>query len=321
MGYFLAKKRRFGAWAFLALILAFAIWHFSFKKPETLFGLPGNEKAVALAINGIDYGKIKTKTDTVGDFLAEQKIVLGEKDQVWPPEESKIYSGTILDISKARKVSISDKDQKIEGYVLGATVQDALQENNFSFGEDDLIAPELSAVAPEGTKIKITRVEIKEEKETKSVEFKKVIKEDDDLSWRVKKVSQAGKLGKKELTFKAVYHNGKLISRKLVGEQIIEAPTDEISVQGTFVKLGKAHTGLGTWYAFKGGMFAANPWLPIGSYAKVTNLDNGKTVIVQINDRGPFGPNRIIDLDKVAFAKIASLGAGVINVKMEEITN
>ena len=68
-------------------------------------------------------------------------------------------------------------------------------------------------------------------------------------------------------------------------------------------------------------MSAANPWLPLGSYVKVTNLDNGKSVIVRINDRGPFGNGRIIDLDKVAFAKIASLGQGTARVKMEEILN
>jgi rare lipoprotein A len=53
----------------------------------------------------------------------------------------------------------------------------------------------------------------------------------------------------------------------------------------------------------------------------VTNQSNGKSVIVKINDRGPFGKNRIIDLDKVAFAKIASIGAGIIDVKVEEVTN
>jgi rare lipoprotein A len=47
----------------------------------------------------------------------------------------------------------------------------------------------------------------------------------------------------------------------------------------------------------------------------VTNVANGKTVIVEINDYGPHGKDRIIDLDKVAFSKIASLGAGVISSK------
>jgi rare lipoprotein A len=51
----------------------------------------------------------------------------------------------------------------------------------------------------------------------------------------------------------------------------------------------------------------------------VTNTANGKSVIVRINDRGPFGGGRIIDLDKVAFAKIADIGTGVVQVVMEEI--
>lgn len=305
----------------MALFLASCVWFLVFKKPESKFGLAGTEKAISLSINGIDYGKIKTASGTVGDFLAEQKIVLGEKDSVWPPKESKIYSGNIISLDRARKVSFLDRGQKIEGYVLGATVEAAIEENNIPVGEDDIVSPSLQEMAHHEEKIEIIRVEIKEEKEIKKIEFKKVVKEDDSLSWRVKKVSQEGKSGKKELTYRAVYHNGKLISRKLVGEEVIEEPVEEISVQGTFVKLGKSHTGLGTWYAWKGGLFAANPWLPMGSYVKVTNMDNGKSVIVQINDRGPFGPNRIIDLDKVAFAKIASLGAGVINVKMEEVAN
>jgi uncharacterized protein YabE (DUF348 family) len=291
------------------------------KTPVSLFGAEGAEKEVAININGLNYGTVRTKTNSAKDLLAEQKIVLGEKDVVIPSMDSQIYSGSKIAVLRARKVFISDKDQKTDGYVLGLTVRDALEENDISIGEDDLVSPDLSASAHEGEKIKITRVEIKEEKEIKKIEFKKIVEEDDELSWRTKKISQTGKDGKKELTFKAVYHNHKQISRKLLKEEIIEEPVPEISVQGTYVKLGKSHTGLGTWYAWKGGLFAANPWLPMGSYVKVTNLENGKTVIVQINDRGPFGPNRIIDLDKVAFAKIASLGAGVINVKMEEIKN
>jgi len=49
----------------------------------------------------------------------------------------------------------------------------------------------------------------------------------------------------------------------------------------------------------------------------VRNLDNGKTVTVVINDRGPYGvPGRIIDLCKPAFAAIAPLGQGVANVEI-----
>jgi rare lipoprotein A len=78
---------------------------------------------------------------------------------------------------------------------------------------------------------------------------------------------------------------------------------------------------MGTWYSYTGKRAAASLSLPLGSYARVTNPANGKSVIVVINDRGPYGKGRIIDLDKVAFEEIASLGAGVIDVKVEPVLN
>jgi rare lipoprotein A len=64
-------------------------------------------------------------------------------------------------------------------------------------------------------------------------------------------------------------------------------------------------------------MTAAHKTLPIPSYAQVTNLENGRKVIVRINDRGPFHPNRIIDLSYVAAKKlgIASRGTGLVEVR------
>ena len=55
----------------------------------------------------------------------------------------------------------------------------------------------------------------------------------------------------------------------------------------------------------------------IGTVVTVTNLDNGKTVTVVINDRGPYGvPGRIIDLCDAAFSQIAPLSQGVANVSI-----
>ena len=170
-------------------------------------------------------------------------------------------------------------------------------------------------------KIAVTHVLIKEEIKNVDIAFKTISSEDDKLGWRVKKVTQKGKAGRKEVKYKVVYNDGKEISRKILESSVTSDPTDEIVTQGTFVKIGKTHAGVASWYAFRGGLFAANPWLPMGSYVRVINQDNGKSVIVKINDRGPFGNGRIIDLDKVAFTQIASVGAGVANIKMEVIIN
>jgi rare lipoprotein A len=61
---------------------------------------------------------------------------------------------------------------------------------------------------------------------------------------------------------------------------------------------------------------AAHKTLPFGTKAKVTNLSNGKTVKVRINDRGPFVAGRIIDLSKKAARKLNMVDAGVSNVKI-----
>ena len=64
---------------------------------------------------------------------------------------------------------------------------------------------------------------------------------------------------------------------------------------------------------------AAHMKLPFGTKVKVTNTNNSKSVIVKINDRGPFVKNRIIDLSRSAFIRIANLDAGVIDVTIEVI--
>jgi len=66
-------------------------------------------------------------------------------------------------------------------------------------------------------------------------------------------------------------------------------------------------------------MTAAHKELPFGTIVKVTNLENDATVTVRINDRGPFTPGLEIDLSQAAFASIANLSCGVLNVKLEII--
>lgn len=64
---------------------------------------------------------------------------------------------------------------------------------------------------------------------------------------------------------------------------------------------------------------AAHKTLPLGSKVIVKNLNNGKSVTVKINDRGPFVKGRIIDLTQVAFSRIASLNKGVAKVEISVV--
>lgn len=111
-----------------------------------------------------------------------------------------------------------------------------------------------------------------------------------------------------------------------------------------YVALGKTYTpmviagnfrerGIASWYGkkFHGrrtscgevydmyGMTAAHPTLPIPSYARVTHVASGKSVVVRINDRGPFLHERVMDLSYTAAHKLGILGNGSAEVEIESI--
>ena len=97
---------------------------------------------------------------------------------------------------------------------------------------------------------------------------------------------------------------------------------------------GYDERGVASWYGptFHGGntssgelydmygMTAAHKTLPLPSYARVTNLHNGRSVVVRINDRGPFVANRIIDLSYTAAAKLDMLRDGTAMVEVRVLT-
>jgi rare lipoprotein A len=91
--------------------------------------------------------------------------------------------------------------------------------------------------------------------------------------------------------------------------------------------------GMASWYGrqFQGNrtasgerydmfaMTAAHPTLPIPSYARITHLRDGRSVVVRINDRGPFLRDRIVDLSYAADAQLGLAGAGSGEVEIERI--
>jgi rare lipoprotein A len=66
-------------------------------------------------------------------------------------------------------------------------------------------------------------------------------------------------------------------------------------------------------------MTAAHKTLPFGTEVIVKNINNGKSIKVRINDRGPFVKGRIIDLTRAAFSQIANLDKGVVKVEIRVV--
>ena len=97
----------------------------------------------------------------------------------------------------------------------------------------------------------------------------------------------------------------------------------------------QVETGLASWYGRRfhgkltasGEIFnqekftAAHRTFPWGSRVKVTNLANGKSVEVRINDRGPFGQGRIIDVSRAAARVLGMVGSGITTVRVEWLSD
>jgi rare lipoprotein A len=111
---------------------------------------------------------------------------------------------------------------------------------------------------------------------------------------------------------------------KVLGKRYVVLATED----------GYLERGVASWYGptFHGentsngekynmyGMTAAHKTLPLPCYARVTNLKNGRSIVVRINDRGPFVANRLIDLSYTAASKLDMLKEGTTLVEVRALT-
>jgi rare lipoprotein A len=97
---------------------------------------------------------------------------------------------------------------------------------------------------------------------------------------------------------------------------------------------GHVEQGVASWYGpdFHGGrtatgetydmnaMTGAHPTLPLPAWVRVTNLENGRSVVVRLNDRGPFSKNRIIDLSRAAAEQLDMIRTGTAKVEVRSLS-
>ncbi len=125
--------------------------------------------------------------------------------------------------------------------------------------------------------------------------------------------------------------------RRLIGNSapvnsVVGAPPKPVTPVAVLV-VSQVFSGMASWYGpgFHGGvtangerfdqytLTAAHPSLPFGTPVRVTNTDNGRSVIVRINDRGPYVGGRVIDLSQGAAQVIGLVSSGVAPVRLEVI--
>lgn len=129
------------------------------------------------------------------------------------------------------------------------------------------------------------------------------------------------------------------LNSSLLANNTVQATNDEDVLERLTAvasnSVGKfTQTGLASWYGRKfhgrktasgdtfdmNGLTAAHRSLPLNCYVKVTNSTNGKSVVVKVNDRGPFHGNRVMDLSYGAAKQLGITSKGVGNVSIERVS-
>jgi rare lipoprotein A len=94
-------------------------------------------------------------------------------------------------------------------------------------------------------------------------------------------------------------------------------PVPEVGIASYYAKaLHGRRTASGERYDMQA-LTAAHPTLPFGSRVRVTNLDNGRSVVVRINDRGPYVEKRVIDLSYAAARELQFISDGTTKVRLD----
>lgn len=169
---------------------------------------------------------------TVADAIAEAGVKLGENDSCNYGLDEPLFNNMPLRVLRMAGITVA-ADGKIKEYQVAAlTVEDALKKCGVELGEDDRLNVQREAPVKAGMKIVVQRVKISKEVETEEIPFNTKYEYTDELPSGKQSVLSAGIEGKKELTYEAVYVEGKLESRNLASEKVLTEPIDEMVMQG-----------------------------------------------------------------------------------------
>lgn len=280
-----------------------------------------------------------TTATTVEEALA-QLNVRGDAVDVSTSRSTVIgRDGLAFTVASFKNVTIKAAGKVIPVSVAG-TVRDALAKAGVSVDADDKVSATLSEPLKAGMVITAVKVEEKTVSKTVSLPYATVTKKDAKLDQGTSKVQTPGKNGAATQTWSVRVEDGKVVKNALVKTVVTSKAVSEVKLVGTKTvtegtgggNLSKAvgTTCTASFYDEPQGtasgevfnpnaMTAAHKTLPLGTRLKVSNAATGATVIVRINDRGPYIGGRCLDLSRASFAAIANIGAGTVTVTYQVI--
>lgn len=295
----------------------------------------------------VDYESqtVVTGAKTVGQLLDENGLYVRGRDELSPGTDERIVRGMVISLRKAFPVFLHADGQTALVYTTAESTSELLDDLGVSVALEDRVEPSLRSTLSHGSEIFITRVSTSLISEEVSIPFKTEQKNDPTLPRGKKKVTVQGRVGTLLKTYVVVLADGIEESRQLTEEKRLREPINGVVLIGTAdaepmvtasARGGEVTgiiEGIASWYG-KGDGFdgartasgevfnrndytAAHPTLAFGTRLRVTFLKTGRSVEVRVNDRGPFGKNRIIDLSMAAAEAIGLRSAGIGKVSVE----
>jgi uncharacterized protein YabE (DUF348 family) len=226
-------------------------------------------------------------------------------------------AGTAFGTSRAVDARVVVRGKVHDVFTNASTVRELLSAMGIDPDRSDRVGPPPSTPLQPGITVRFTEIQVRTKEITRAIPYTTITSYADDLLPGETRLAHPGAEGRLLEVYRIKVVNGRVVQRVLVRRQVLREAVPRQQLVGRNSAEHGTQTGEASWYSFApgSGFTAAHPWLPFGTVVEVTNLANGKTIEVTINDRGPFG-GRIIDLSDEAFAALAPLGTGVIDVRL-----
>lgn len=276
-------------------------------------------KTVHLLVDGTPRS-VEVRGLTVGQALDELGMATTPADLVLPSQGTPLVGGMVVVLRRAREVSLVVHGEERRVVSSAPTVRELVRGAGVELGGDDTLRPDGAEPVRDGMTVRVVRVERFRTTERVAIPFPTEERPDPDLPKGERRVVQEGAEGVKVLTYEVWTRDGERTAKELASSEVVREPRPRIVRVGTRRPApdspSNEQTGIASWY-HRDGLTAAHRTLPMGTSVRVTNLSNGRSVTVTIDDRGPFVEGRIIDLSDDAFAEIAALSEGTTRVRIE----
>lgn len=281
--------------------------------------------------------EICTAEKVVADILAQAGIVLDSQCEITYPALKEELEGHYIHIKRGAPISLKADGETREIITWAGTVEDFLKEQGICV-QDALVSYPLEQSLHAGMEVEIIRVQRELVSEVQAIAARTTYKKDSSLDLGKEKVVTQAREGKKLLTYEVIYHDGQEVARNLLSEEVIALPVTGVVLKGTRAAASRgggsssnAVEGIASFYGAElhgnktasgvpfdmNAFTAAHRTLPFGTKVRVTYQATGKSVVVEINDRGPHVAGRIIDLSAAAAREIGLYADGIGKVKIE----